>query len=69
MEIEQVVDVAKNFLSKSGYLTSRLMKIALDKSTKQWHLDFDIGALTTITVKVAIDDESGRIIGFERESG
>jgi hypothetical protein len=66
MDVEETVDKAGSFLTKSGYATFKLQSINFDKSKNQWTVKFEIGALFIEYVTVVIDDSTGKIITFER---
>lgn len=67
MDIEEAVDKATSFLVKSGYLIHKLDSVNLDKSTHEWKLKFDVGALMYVYITLTIDDATGRIIGYEKK--
>jgi len=66
MDIEEVMDIAVRFLTKSGYPTYKLLSIKLDHAKKEWKATFDVGFITTMIISLTIDDASGRIIAYDR---
>jgi len=70
MQIEEVIDRAREFLERrGGYYNLLLLKVSFDKSTGLWELEFDIGIFKQIILKVTIDDNTGSITNYERRNG
>ena len=66
MDLETAVEKVRSFLQTAGYSFARLEKVNYDKSQKQWYLTFDVGAIFIRLVTVTVDDETGRIVKYER---
>ncbi|RLF05252.1 MAG: hypothetical protein DRJ60_05895 [Thermoprotei archaeon] len=63
MDLEEAVDRARSFLrSKAGYYYATLESAKLEDGV--WNLEFDVGFLQKIIVKVKIDDKTGRVIEY-----
>ena len=69
MTFEEVVDRGRDFLEKKGGFYGLLLtKILFDESTGLWTVEFNIGYFTSDLVMVKINDETGSIVAYERES-
>ena len=65
MDTEEAVEKAERFLrEKAGYLYPSLYSIKLEDKT--WIIKFDVGILSEKIVTLKLDDETGRVIEFER---
>lgn len=65
MNTEEAVEKAEKFLKeKAGYLFPSLYSVKLEDKT--WIIKFDIGVLAEKIVTLKLDDETGRVIEFER---
>jgi len=66
MEMEEAVEKASSFLTKSGYPIHKLMSIKFDKSKNEWTLKFDVGVFMSVHITLTVDDATGRIVAYER---
>jgi hypothetical protein len=64
-ELASVVEVARDFVSNSGYLFSRLERANFDEPTKQWKVVFDVGVKGQHLKVVTVDGATGKVIAFE----
>jgi len=66
MNLEEAVNIARSFVEEQGgYEDARLIRVR--KKGKEWHIQLDVGVITTEIRTVIIDDESGEITGYEEE--
>lgn len=64
-DLLSVSEVAKDFLSKSGYMFARLEKSAFDAEHDAWRLTFDVGITLQKFKTVSVDAKSMRVVAFE----
>lgn len=67
MDMEEAVEKAVIFL-KSGYPSHKLLLVNFNKSENEWKLKFDVGAILVVYIMLTIDDATGRIISYERQT-
>lgn len=64
MQLEEAVEKAIEFLEKkAGYYYHKLLKAELS-SDGHWHLEFDVGVLSRVIVRIKVDDHTGRIVEY-----
>jgi len=67
VETEEAVERAIQFLEKkAGYYTHKLISVKFDESTKVWSLQFDVGLFGEQRVNITIEDETGKVLSYER---
>lgn len=64
-ELASVVEVAKDFVTNSGYPFARLQSAKLEENKKQWILVFDVNVLTQQLKTVVVDGATGKVVAFE----
>ena len=65
MDTEEAVERGIEFLeNKAGYYTHRLESVKIEKNI--WAMRFDVGAFAEKIVELKIDDETEKIVGYER---
>jgi hypothetical protein len=64
-DMMQVVEQARQFLNIAGYAFTRLVSVTPDEEKHVWAVRADVG-LTEVKIKeMAIDDRTGKVIGFQ----
>ena len=64
MNLEEVVEKAEEFLEKRRYNFFKLEKIV--REDKIWNLLFDVGVFDVKNLEIKIDDNTGRVVSFEK---
>jgi hypothetical protein len=64
-ELIDVTEVAKDFLSKAGYLFTQLEKTDFDAALRQWILTFNVSIGPAKLKKVVLDDATGKVLSLE----
>ena len=64
MKLEEVVEKAEEFLEKRRYNFFKLEKIV--REDKIWNLLFDVGVFDVKNLEIKIDDNTGRVVSFEK---
>jgi hypothetical protein len=64
MNVEQVTDVAVEYLKKAGYAWPRVTKVISNEKTKQWKVLVNVGVIKREIKTIIIDDVKGQIIEF-----
>lgn len=65
MNVEQVTDMAVEYLKKAGYYWVKVDKIIPDEKTHTWKVTVDVGPATPTYKTVTIDDDNEKITGYE----
>ena len=65
MNMEEVTDMAVEYLKKAGYYWIRVDKVIPDKKTHIWKVTADVGAATPVYKTITIDDDNEKIIGYK----
>ena len=65
MGIEEVTELAMEYLRKAGHTWRRVLKVIPNKENREWKVVLDVGVILVTPKTVTIDDESGKIIGFD----
>ncbi len=63
MDIDEVTEKARNYLQSAGYYASKINKITAEGN--KWIVLLDTGALINAVKKVTIEDNTGKVVGFE----
>ncbi len=65
MDIQQVTDIAIEYIKKAGYSFAKVVKVSPDEISGEWRVSIDVGGYATIIKNIVINDRNGRIIRFE----
>ena len=65
MSIENVTDLAMEYLLKAGHTWRRVIKVIPNEETRKWKVVLDVGVVIETPKTVTIDDTDGKVIGFE----
>ena len=65
MNMEEVTDMAVEYLKKAGYHWIRVDKVIPDKTTHIWKVTADVGPVRPFYKTIIIDDDNEKITGYE----
>ncbi len=64
-ELIDVMEAARDFLTKSGYFFFQLERTEFDATKKQWILTFNVSISAAKLKKVLVDDATGKVLAIE----
>lgn len=64
-ELMSATEIAREFLTKSGYVFFHLQRADFDSSKNQWRLTYDVGLTTEKIKAIVIDAATGKVVAFE----
>ena len=63
LDIDSATELANNYISKAGYLFTKIVSVKFKDG--QWTVIVDVGTYKNEIKTITIDDESGKVIGYE----
>jgi len=78
LDVEEVTELALKYVKNAGHPYAKVIKITpsepifpnrpgkiVKKEPFKWIVEVDVGTISTIIKKVYIDDNTGKVIGFD----